>query len=77
MPASHLQKASRLERNFLKQLIMIRLALVTAEDEKLQLQFGMKTLRARKKAVQERLAAHASRLDVKLSEAKDELGTCR
>jgi hypothetical protein len=30
----------------------------------------MKTLRASKNAVQERLAAHASRLDVKLSEAK-------
>jgi hypothetical protein len=77
MPASHLLKASRLDRNFLKPLIMISLALAKAEDEKLQLQFGMKTLRASKKAVQERLAAHASRLDVKLSEAKDELDRCR
>jgi hypothetical protein len=77
MRASHLQKASRLDINFLKPLIMSRLALATAIDEKLQLQFGMKTLRASKNAVQERLAAHASRLDVKLSEAKDELDRCR
>jgi hypothetical protein len=77
MPASHLQKASRLDRNFLTPLIMIRLALATAEDEKLQLQFGMKTLRASKKAVLERLAAHASRLGLKLSKAKDELDRCR
>jgi chromosome segregation ATPase len=70
---SHGGSRSGADADVLETLVMTKLALATSEDEKLQLQFSMKTLRANEKAVQERLAAHASRLEVRLSEANDEL----
>ena len=57
----------------LQVLVATKLALAEAEDEKLQLQFDMKNMRKGEKAIQQKLAAHASRLEVKLGQANEEL----
>lgn len=61
----------------LEDLVMTKLALATAEDEKLRLQFELKNQKKSERAVQEKLAAHASRLEVQLGEANDELAKAR
>lgn len=57
----------------LHDLVATKLALAQAEDEKLQLQFSMRKLRKSERMAQQRLAAHASRLEVKLGQANEEL----
>lgn len=61
----------------LQVLVATKMALAEAEDEKLNLQFSMKTLKKTEKQQQERLAAHASRLEVQLGQATEELDTLR
>lgn len=56
----------------LRDLVSSKMKLAQAEDDKLQLQFAMKKLKKAEKAAQERLAAHASRLEVQLGEANEE-----
>lgn len=65
------------EADVLEELVVTKLALATAEDEKLQLRFELKNIKASEKAIQDKLAAHASRLEVKLSETTDELQRLR
>ncbi len=48
-------------------LVKTKLELAQAEDEKLEFMFVMKSERA----IQERLAAHASSLEIKLGEASE------
>ncbi|CAN8076060.1 unnamed protein product [Agarophyton chilense] len=57
----------------LQELVAAKLALAQAEDDKLNLQFSMKKLRKNERMTQQRLAAHASRLEVKLGQATEEL----
>lgn len=57
----------------LQDLVATKLALAQAEDDKLQLQFSMRKLRKSERMAQQRLAAHASRLEVKLGQANEEL----
>lgn len=65
------------DADVVEDLVMTKLALATAEDEKLELQFALKNLKKGERAVQERLAAHASELEVKLSEANEEVQRLR
>jgi N-terminal C2 in EEIG1 and EHBP1 proteins len=61
----------------LEDLVNAKLALALAEDERLQLQLALKNLKRNEKAVQDRLATHASSLEVKLAKATDELQQAR
>lgn len=61
----------------LQDLVSTKLALAQAEDDKLNLQFSMKKLKKNEKGIQQRLAGHASRLEVKLGEANEELERLR
>lgn len=63
--------------SILQILVPTKLALAEAEEEKLHLQFSMKQLKKNEKAIQQRLAAHASRLEVKLGLATEELELLR
>eukprot|EP00173_Palmaria_palmata_P000682 Plantae.Rhodophyta-Palmaria_palmata.ctg13337.p1 GENE.Plantae.Rhodophyta-Palmaria_palmata.ctg13337~~Plantae.Rhodophyta-Palmaria_palmata.ctg13337.p1 ORF type:complete len:445 (-),score=131.85 Plantae.Rhodophyta-Palmaria_palmata.ctg13337:466-1800(-) len=61
----------------LEELVMAKLSLATLEDEMLNLEFKTKQQRKGEKAIQEKLAAHASSLEVRLGEASDELSKLR
>lgn len=61
----------------LQDLVATKLALAQAEDDKLNLQFSMKQLKKSEKAIQVKLASHASRLEVKLGQANEELERLR
>lgn len=61
----------------LQDLVSTKLALAQAEDDKLNLQFSFKQLRKSEKAIQQKLASHASRLEVKLGQANEELEKLR
>lgn len=61
----------------LQDLVATKLALAEAEDDKLNLQFSMKQLKKSEKAIQVKLASHASRLEVKLGQANEELERLR
>lgn len=69
--------ANTSDADVVEDLVMTKLALATAEDEKLELQFSLKKLKKAERVVQERLAAHASELEVKLSRAKEEIQRLR
>lgn len=58
-------------------LVSSKLKLAEAESDKLDLQFSMKQLRKNEKLIQQRLAEHASRLEVKLGQANEELDKLR
>lgn len=61
----------------LQELVATKLALAQAEEDKLNTHFSMKKLKKSEKVIQQRLAAHASRLEVKLGEANEELERLR
>lgn len=61
----------------LGELVATKLSLAQAEEAKLNLQFYMKNLKKSEKAIQQRLAAHASRLEVSLGHANEELDRLR
>ncbi|CDF41290.1 unnamed protein product [Chondrus crispus] len=61
----------------LQDLVMTKLALAQAEDDKLNLQFSIKERKKSEKVTQQRLAEHASRLEVELGEANEELEKLR
>eukprot|EP00177_Eucheuma_denticulatum_P006948 GFKZ01012636.1.p1 GENE.GFKZ01012636.1~~GFKZ01012636.1.p1 ORF type:complete len:769 (-),score=178.34 GFKZ01012636.1:2054-4360(-) len=61
----------------LADLVATKMALAQAEDEKLNLQFSMKQYKKNEKAIQQKLASHASRLEVKLGQANEELEKLR
>ncbi|KAI0558096.1 hypothetical protein FGB62_235g010 [Gracilaria domingensis] len=61
----------------LHDLVAAKLALAQAEDDKLNLQFSLKKLRKTERMTQQRLATHASRLEVKLGQATEELERLR
>ncbi len=52
-------------------LVKTKLELAQAGDEKLELMFATKTSKKSERTIQERLAAHASSLEVKLGEASE------
>jgi len=54
-------------------LVATKLRLAEAEEERLAAQLRAKELRRQDRLVQERLAKHASRLEVKLGEARSAL----
>lgn len=58
-------------------LVKTKLELAQAEDEKLELRFQMKQLKKAERAIQERLAAHASSLEVKLGQAHEQIETLK
>lgn len=80
--ASHKRQLSRTVGNedvseILGVLVKTKLELAQAEDEKLELHFQMKQLKKAERAIQERLAAHASSLEVKLGQTREQLDSLK
>jgi len=71
------REVKRLEGGGVATLVKTKLELAQAEDEKLNLKFEMKTMKKNERNIQERLAAHASSLEVKLGEAREKLETMK
>lgn len=61
----------------LSALVIAKLALAEAKGEKQNLEFEMKKLRKNDRAIQDRLASHASRLEVQLAQANQEIDRMR
>lgn len=57
----------------LEVLVKTKMQLAQAEDEKLELKFALKKLKKSERAIQEKLAQHASSLEVKLGEASERI----
>lgn len=58
-------------------LVDTKIALAMADEDKLHLQFQMKKQKKSERLIQEKLAAHASRLEVKLGHATEEVDKLR
>ena len=65
------------EAEMLGVLVKTKLELAQAEDEKLELMWEMKQMKRKERAIQDRLAAHASNLEVKLGEAREQIESLR
>ncbi len=65
------------EEEMLGVLVKTKLELAQAEDEKLELMWEMKQMKRKERAIQDRLAAHASNLEVKLGQAREQIETLR